>query len=489
MYYLMNVDYTVRKGKPVIFLMARDEEAKRKTFTISEFRPYFYVKKGEALKRGLAEQEGSYTGIKGEQLSKVVMNLPRDVGEWRKQFERTWEADIAFPLRFLIDRGIYSAFDQDEMGKLVPVEDDGKIRRTRVYVDIEKENIGGAPDPENAPMMIFCIVSVFYDPNVDKETEVTFGEVTLKIRGEFTITKHYATNLEEEVEMLRRWCEDVKEFDPDDITGWNISFDMCTIINRCGLHQLKAEIASISPMLYTTTRKQFVHEAGQQQLVAKVLGRTVMDAGNYPAFPNCFSQYFQNKKFESYKLKDVAAGDPNNTDYGLGWPNPDFDYKKMNREHPEFDIKEIAEHCYTDVMKTFGLDMKLNLLDHFDGIRRISGTMMGKSLVVSQFFDVLMLRMYNGYLICPSKRYGKKDEGKVKGAEVVQPEKGFFKWVILEDFKQMYPINAIARNMSPETVTDATDPDVLERPDDYYILDDVAFKRTPKGMFPMAFEK
>ena len=487
MYYLMNVDYTVRKGRPVIFLMARDENGKRKTFTMSEFNPYFYVEKGEGLKHGFAEQEGSYTGIKGEKLSKVEMNLPRDVGECRKQFEKTWEADIDFPLRFLIDRGIYSAFDQDESGRLVPVEDDGKIRRTRLYVDIETESIGGVPDPREAPSMIFCIVTIFYDPNVDKEQEVTFGGVKLKIRGEFTISKHYALNLEEEVEMLKRWCEDVKEFDPDDIGGWNIHFDMCTIINRCKFHKLGAAANSISPMLYTTTRDRFLHEAGQQVLTGKVLGRSVIDIGNQKAFPNLFASYFGNKTFESYKLKELAAGDPKETRYGLGWDDPKFDYAKMNMEHPEFDIKEIVEHCLSDVMKTFGFDMKLNLVDHFDGIRRIAGTTMDKALRVSQFADILMLRMYNGYLVCPTKVYGKEKEPIYEGAHVVQPQKGFFKNVILLDFKQMYPLNAIAKNMSPETVTNASD--VLEHPDDYFIEGDVAFKKKPVGIFPQAFEK
>lgn len=480
----MNVDYTVHRGQPVIYLFARDEQGLMHKFIKSGFKPYFYVEKGEGAIRGYAESEETFIGIRGEELKKITMQLPREVGDVRKDFDRHWEADINFPIRFLIDSGVYCGFDFVD-GEFIPMQDDGKTRRKRVYVDIEVETKGSVPKPGEEMILVISIVS--YDPNVDKTFEVEFGEVKLTLRGEYSCMKLKATTLEDEVSILERFIAEIRNYNPDDIAGWNIHFDLCTIIERCKFHRLN--INNISPMGYVAIRDRFLHEAGQKQNTAYILGRSVVDVGNYRAYPNCFASYFGNKVFESYKLKDIAAGDPKETDYGLGWPDPKFDYEEMNRAHPNFDIDKIAEYCMTDVMKVFGIDMKLNLIDHFDGIRRVAGSVMDKSLAVSAFADILMLRMYNGYLVCPSKQYGREGEGKFKGAGVIQPDAGFYKWVDILDFKQMYPLNAISRNMSPETVTDATDPDVLERPDDYFIVDDVAFKKHPKGKFCEAFEK
>ena len=46
-------------------------------------------------------------GIKGEQLVKIYGQTPRDVGKFREEFDH-YEADILFPNRFLIDKGIES---------------------------------------------------------------------------------------------------------------------------------------------------------------------------------------------------------------------------------------------------------------------------------------------------------------------------------------------------------------------------------------------
>ena len=176
-----------------------------------------------------------YESIRGESLSKVFGQTPRDVGELRDRFDH-YEADILFPNRLLIDKDITS-------GVRVPTRrlDDGslKIHHTEIEpVDLEAESRVHTLDievddrhgfPEDGEQTIICLTAhdSYRDENVvwlfEDEREgavapesvpgydpIGDGAVDVDVRG-----------FESEAEMLVDYLDYVDGTDPDLLTGWN----------------------------------------------------------------------------------------------------------------------------------------------------------------------------------------------------------------------------------------------------------------------------
>ena len=100
------------KGSHII-LVARDDNRKRWVVNVTDFRPYFFVPKSDIKilkKRGLEYVETPIVGLDDEPLYQVYVDNPTQVGKRRKGFSKTYEADVPYPRRFLIDSGIKDGF-------------------------------------------------------------------------------------------------------------------------------------------------------------------------------------------------------------------------------------------------------------------------------------------------------------------------------------------------------------------------------------------
>jgi DNA polymerase elongation subunit (family B) len=100
---------------PLVHLACRDQQRRPVTVTIEEFRPYFCVHLSDVLGDDeLAADDrvlhvdplADDRGVTGERLAKIVCERPRHVGQLRDRFDPTYEADVPFPERFLIDAKI-----------------------------------------------------------------------------------------------------------------------------------------------------------------------------------------------------------------------------------------------------------------------------------------------------------------------------------------------------------------------------------------------
>jgi len=430
---LTSADYTVRQGSPVVLLQARDSQGKREQFELGGFTPYFYAPAAE-----VAEKIEIMESIDHVQVARVNCVLPSEVAKRRENYTRHYEADILFPWRFLIDRDIRSGFDVRD-GVLVPA-DDIHIRLTRMYLDIEVEVTGNPIDPIGCPDMILTIC---YSMN---------GEEPITLSAE---------NEVDEIDMLKQFIRIVQDEDPDIITGWNIFYDLATIIGRCRKSRINPN--GLSPFGYVDIRYPHI----------KIHGRNALD------LLAAFKQYYQNKVFPSYKLDDIAA----RKEYKLGWTNDEpFDYANhMNREHMDL----IVPYNRDDVQKLIDIDRHLELIDHFDGLRKTAGCSLDDSLTISRYAGVMFLREYHGkYAVPSSRRYTKRQ--KFEGAHVVQPQRGIFNMVAALDFARMYPSIIISHNMSPETLV--RDPSIYSS-SELYEIDGIYFLREPVGVAVAMLER
>ena len=117
---VIDAQYRISDGKPIIYLLCRDENRKRRMIKVTGFEPYFYVPAEAEVPDHPAivrVEETEKTTITGKKLKKIVVRVPKDVRSVRTFFDESFEADILFGDRFLIDMGIKDAITLVEEGR------------------------------------------------------------------------------------------------------------------------------------------------------------------------------------------------------------------------------------------------------------------------------------------------------------------------------------------------------------------------------------
>ncbi|MBS3159719.1 hypothetical protein J4436_02940 [Candidatus Woesearchaeota archaeon] len=189
--------------------------------TINSFKPFFYIKENDlenAKKISSFEfKRCSLTNFQKEKVVKIILDIPTDVPNLRKQFSEenieTYEADIRFPYRFMMEKGIKGCLEiegdykEEEYVNRVYREPELKscnnydIKLRILSMDIEVGNNG----------QIYCI-SLVYD---DKKLSLVYNK---KIKNSIFC--------ENEEDLIEKFKDYILEIDPDIITGWNvIDFD------------------------------------------------------------------------------------------------------------------------------------------------------------------------------------------------------------------------------------------------------------------------
>ena len=105
-----------------VFLFERNEKGELNIREDSSFRPYFYVE----------NEKGPYKSIYGERLEKIKCSEPYDVFKTRSNYNKTFEADVHYTNRYIIDK----------------IKDFGNDPLRKHFLDIEISNDFGILDVE-----------------------------------------------------------------------------------------------------------------------------------------------------------------------------------------------------------------------------------------------------------------------------------------------------------------------------------------------------
>src|SRR6056297_1382088 len=256
------VDYTIkgsgREEHPVIHVFGRREDGSHEHVRVLGFEPYFYVptdsldappeEEHDALvdSRETDPEGEPFESIRGEKLTKIIGRTPRDVGQIRDEFDH-YEADILFPNRFLIDKGINSGVEVSERRldddsiqvphtEVVPTDVDSDLR-VNIF-DIEVDDRNGFPEDGEEP--IVCLTS--YDSFDDEyvawiwEADEGDGEIPDALADYEPYREAMAVDVrsfETEAAMLDAFVSYIEATDPDVLTGWNFEdFDAPYFLDR-----------------------------------------------------------------------------------------------------------------------------------------------------------------------------------------------------------------------------------------------------------------
>ena len=450
---LVATDYNVAAdGTPQVWLFGRDSKGRKDLFSISHV-PYVYVLASKAFD----PQYEVVKALDGSNVTRVDGSLPKDIpGIVKVHGGRGYEDKVLFPLRFLIDREVRSAFAFDGGVVRPATEEEARevegISLKTAYVDTESE--------------------VTLDSNTKKYTTIQDVQrglaLTLCVTTQFSDgTKPWtftARDINEEKEMWRYWTELIKEEDPDVIAGWNIAgHDLRLFYERS--RRVGFSPNNLSPMGYMSMREHKGRWEGN------VKGLNIFEMRDF------FRKYFQGRTFDYYGLEYIASRKELFGDRAI--PESEYDYEnKMNVGY----LDEVVKYNQLDVERLVMIDDVLGLVNQFDGIQKIAGCLLTDTIDTSRYADALFLREFRGKYVLGTKEWQKRK--KFEGAKVLVPTVGVYEHIAMVDFAGMYPTIIISYNISPEMMVDEAT--YNENPELYHNIDGVYFKKKPLGIVPKA---
>ena len=449
--------------------------------------PYFYVPTAD-LDRDLTEEydvvigtreetpDGEpYESIRGEPLTRIVTRTPRDVGNIRDDFATSFEADILFPNRFLIDNGINGGIRVEERrlddgsgamqvheGQLEPAEVDADLRVNTF--DIEVDDRRGFPEDGEEP--IICLTS--HDSYDDEyvvwlydapEAEIPPPEDLPDyegIVGEGDEIDFRVETFEAEAAMLDAFVDYIDETDPDLMTGWNFEdFDAPYLLDRMGV------LDDGSQYDLSVDRLSRIGEVWRSGWGGPdIKGRVVFDL-LYAYKRTMFTE------LESYRLDAVGE-----RELGVGKERYTGDIGDLWEQDPE----RLLEYSIRDVELCVEIDRKQDVIAFWDEVRTFVGCKIEDAPTPGDTVDMYVLHKAFGKFALPTK--GQQESEDFEGGAVFDPITGVKEMVTVQDLKSLYPMCMVTINAGPETKVDPAEYDG----ESYVAPNGTHFQKKPDGI-------
>lgn len=304
------------------------------------------------------------------------------------------------------------------------------------FWDIEVEVLDKFPSPElaDAPINLITlkkkgtkefIVLSTKDYNLDlSKAELLDYKCTKKI---------YNT----ESEMLISFCNFLNKVRPHVLIGWNsIFFDWVYITNRIKNILGEEYLKSASPFGF--------YKKIQVQNVAKDYPEPVLDIGGICNLDlmQIFRKYTF-REYESYSLDYIA------TDI-LGLKKlkePDISFKDFMTNHWD----DFVLYNIFDVYLVEQIELKTNLLDLVFTLAYVAGVNYIDVFSETRLWDSIIYRhLYKQKIIIPPKKSNKSKD--FAGGIVKDTITGIHDWIVVFDFKSLYPSIIRTLNLSFETI-------------------------------------
>ena len=417
--FLLQPTYRVRDGRAVLWLFGRLEGGEAFLVEERRFRPYFFVPRRDAARvpsdPGVATEATELRDLAGEELLRVEVDLPAAVPRLRERIERsgghTLEADLRFPYRFLIDRGLRAGVAiegaAERFGPALLRFVDPELAPAEVQPSLRTLSI----DLETAPDASHIFAAALVGDGAD--------EVHLVARREVTGAVAHA----DERALLLAVAARVRELDPDLVIGWNVvDFDLRTWAARCDALRLPHGLGRIEEPISFQIDPGFTRQSR-----AQVPGRMVLDG--IPLVRDAV-------RLEDYRLETVAQallGRGKRIDRTA--PDAAAEIERMWREDPE----ALAAYNREDARLVVDILEREGLLALAIERSLLSGMQLDRVGASIASFDLLYLpELRRRGLVAPSVDMERKAEP-VSGGFVLDSTPGFFRDVAVFDFKSLYP--------------------------------------------------
>ena len=445
---------------PVVHLYGRLKDGGTFLVRDDRQRPHFYIRAADAERaRVLRAPEPKLTGkhsFAGAAVCRVEVEIPQDVPGLRDRLHaagiETFEADVRFAVRYLIDRGIKGGCDIE--GAWQP--GDGV---DRVYFNpaLRAADVSAEPrvlsfDIETHGKDDRLLAISLYAPGLDE---------VLIVDGSARDMPERAVRCTDERAALDAFCARVKDFDPDVLTGWNvIDFDLA-VLQRIAVRVKHPFLLGREPGALLLRKAEGYFGSGQ----ASIPGRLVLDG--IDLLRGAFV------RMEEYSLDAVAREVLGEGKSVAGDVHDRIAEIVHNYRH---DLAAFALYARTDARLAFDILARLKLVQLAVARSRLTGMPLDRVAASIAYFDFLYLtELERRSVVAPSVR---ADDSRVhaaqQGGHVLEPEAGLHRNVWVFDFKSLYPSIIRTFNIDPLSYVEHPLPDA-----DLIATAGGAFGRTP----------
>lgn len=469
--------------EPCIYAWYRDPKTRiRKKLTFWGFEPYFYVHdkikiptfyfhKKTNIKEDLVKRIERVASSSGQVLvlNKVITYLPHQVRLLRRLLEN-WgkhdyimEADILFIYRFLLDKKIKFGLERTPSG-FVPINEEVPSHLRIILLDLEIKS-KKRPNPRKLRREEEIVCCTIWDSYSKKYYLLYQYSHPLKLQlGKDTQIIY----CQDERILLRNIAKLIIELDPDVIGGFNIDWDLTTLIKTMELrHSLNPDILSPLKKVTIRTAKKKLGDILISAPRARIWGRSILDLLEMYLMVHLFGLDEMTLEYIA-KIEKLPAQKIQVPDFWDIWLN-----------NPELIIQRNKEdvHIYVE------LEKKLKLIAFADEKRKIVGCKLEDTLSSKKMLDLFLLRMKGNKIMPTARVQGEK----YPGAFVYEPKIGLYDWIIQVDYNHLYPSIMMCFNIDPDTFINPKfwrgSIDLL-----YKLDEDHAFLKAPKGLLPTMLE-
>lgn len=464
---------------PVVHVFGYDSGGNFKHGQIVGFEPYCYVPYEEIeavdtdshtkIKRfEIYDDDGEpFTTVRGRRVAKCITYLPGDVPDARDEFSNSWESDVLFPTRFIIDLNLTSGIVMPTVDEQVHVDD---VSTTEVnyewrihYMDIEVDDRNGFPEEGTEPILCITAYDSFNDEYItwlQGEGEHGDYDDQSDLHPEADVSVRW---FEDEAEMLVNYISYVSGTSPSIITGWNVDdFDLPYLFDRCEV--LSNELDDDDPIdeiPYQAMSPMF-RASNHNYFGVRIKGVSVFD----------LLQGFEATQFsemDSYRLDAVAeatVGQTKETYVGT--------IGSLWEDDPEM----LVDYNLRDVELTVEIDRLEEVITFWREVKSTVGCQLGDAPVESTAADRYILNEYHGEVVFPNQGSQEESEDDFGGGAVFEPIDGIRDNVPTLDLASLYPMSMLTLNASPET---KVNPDEYDGPT-FHSPNGIHFRKDKDGL-------
>ena len=403
--------YPDYEGPAAIYTRYRCEHGNLIEHTDHNFKPYFWVPTGSDLRKlqqhfpkAIVDTSSPHTrGIDGTSLVKVVAHTPLDVPEMRRCFDTTYEADVRFPDRYLIDK-------YPTMPEWTP---------RKCWFDIEWH-------PEEQFTQVWCAIDSFTDEQIGFAWHTTAEKYEVEEREEYTL--HIYASEEAVHEAVIQYIED-RDFDML-IAHAAMWADMPHMVARFKNYKRLSPVHQVSRV-----GKNF---DGYRHTDQPIKGRWILDTAAPGGSGTGIERVWMdsgNGQLPSRKLNEIGKlfglGEKDEVDIHADW---------------EDNFYRLTDYCMQDVRLLRACDEHVRCSDFFISMVGFCGVSLSSTFNVGQFARGLVSR--RTHLKFPTRDPSRRRErGSLKGATVMVPTPGLHESVLVADFKGLYPSIMLGDNL------------------------------------------
>jgi len=448
-FYPLDIDYD---ENAVIRLIGTTKDKKKVCVYDESFKPYFWVFNGdvEKLKDKISKINNNGVYVKDVEINnkiflgkdvralKVYYNNPKKVRAIIDEIPdkvRKEEIDINYARRYLFDKNITMMTLTLAEGELI---NDNNFDLC-IKGNIRQENQEFLDDLKVLAFDIEVYGSLGGEEKVKNDPILMIGLIGKGVKKVITWKKFKAQNYVEfvnsEAEMIERFKEIFKEYNPDIIIGYNSDeFDFPYIKARAEKYGIKLNLGLDNSLLR--------FKSGLESS-AKINGIVHLDLLKFIK-----KNMAANLQLDSYNLDTVAREllQEGKKEIDVDDIMPAWDSVKDLEKFSEYNIHdvELTIKLFGKIYPIMAELVKLIGIDMFDICRMSYGQLVENYLIKrsSEFNEIIPNKPAHEYM-------SERRTQTYKGAFVMEPKIGFYKDVVFFDFRSLYPSIIIAKNIYP----------------------------------------